>query len=100
MMVVILHLIRFGLIGVSLYMLYLAIQEFRSYPDWREWLMLSALVFNLVYLFAIPRLSLLIQAVVRRKDSIDRARPWARKGLQGCALALTGGDQHSPRPGE
>jgi hypothetical protein len=54
MMVVILQLIRFGLIGVSLYMLYVAVQA----PDW---LMLSALVLNLVYLFAIPRLSRLMK---------------------------------------
>ena len=53
-MVVILQLIRFGLIGVSLYMLYVAVRE----PDW---LMLSALVVNLVYLFAIPRLSRLMK---------------------------------------
>ena len=53
-MVVILQLIRFGLIGVSLYMLYVAVQA----PDW---LMLSALVVNLVYLFAIPRLSRLMK---------------------------------------
>jgi len=54
MMVVILQLIRFGLIGVSLYMLYLAVRE----PDW---LMLSALVLNLVYLIATPRLSRLMK---------------------------------------
>jgi hypothetical protein len=54
MMVVILQLIRFGLIGVSLYMLYVAIQE----PDW---LMLPALVLNLVYLIAIPPLSRLMK---------------------------------------
>ena len=60
-MVVILQLIRFGLIGVSLYMLYLAVQEFRPYPDWQEWLMLSAIVLNIVYLVAIPRLSRLIK---------------------------------------
>jgi hypothetical protein len=54
MMVVILQLIRFGLIGVSLYMLYVAVQE----PDW---LMLAALVLNLVYLVAIPRLSRLMK---------------------------------------
>ena len=53
-MIVILQLIRFGLIGVSLYMLYVAVRE----PDW---LMLSALVVNLVYLFAIPRLSRLMK---------------------------------------
>jgi hypothetical protein len=53
-MVVILQLIRFGLIGVGLYMLYVAIQD----PDW---LMLSALVLNLVYLIAIPRLSRLMK---------------------------------------
>ena len=53
-MVVILQLIRFGLIGVSLYMLYLAVRE----PDW---LMLSALVLNLVYLIATPRLSRLMK---------------------------------------
>jgi len=53
-MVMILQLIRFGLIGVSLYMLYVAVRE----PDW---LMLSALVVNLVYLFAIPRLSRLMK---------------------------------------
>jgi hypothetical protein len=54
MMVVILQLIRFGLIGLSLYMLYVAVQE-------SDWLMLSALVLNLVYLIAIPRLSRLIK---------------------------------------
>ena len=53
-MVVILQLIRFGLIGVGLYMLYVAIQD----PDW---LMLSALVLNLVYLIAIPRLARLMK---------------------------------------
>ena len=54
MMVVILLLIRFGLIGVSLFMLYVAVRD----PDW---LMLSALVLNLVYLIAIPRLSRLMK---------------------------------------
>jgi hypothetical protein len=54
MMVVILQLIRFGLIGVGLYMLYVAVQG----PDW---LMLAALVLNLVYLIAIPRLSRLMK---------------------------------------
>ena len=58
MMVVILQLIRFGLIGVSLYMLYLAVQEFPTHSDW---LMLSALVLNVVYLIAIPRLSRLMK---------------------------------------
>lgn len=60
-MVVILQLIRFGLIGVSLYMLYVAVQGFRPYPDWQEWLMLSIIVLNIVYLIAIPRLSRLIK---------------------------------------
>ena len=58
MMVVILQLIRFGLIGVSLYMLYLAVQEFPTHSDW---LMLSALVLNVVYLIAIPRLARLMK---------------------------------------
>ena len=73
MMVVILQLIRFGLIGVSLYMLYLAVRE----PDW---LMLSALVLNLVYLIATPRLSRLMKtwfdaklASTERGDGPERA---------------------------
>ncbi|MBV9239250.1 MAG: hypothetical protein JOZ94_25715 [Xanthobacteraceae bacterium] len=53
-MVLILQLIRFGLIGVSLYVLYVAVRG----PDW---LMLSAIVLNLVYLIAIPQLSRLIK---------------------------------------
>ena len=57
-MVVILQLIRLGLIGVGFYMLYVAVQEFPEHPDW---LMLSALMLNLVYLFAIPRLSRLMK---------------------------------------
>jgi hypothetical protein len=61
MMVVILQLIRFGLIGLSLYMLYVALQEFPEHSDWQDWLMLSALVLNLVYLFAVPRLSRLMK---------------------------------------
>jgi hypothetical protein len=71
-MVVILQLIRFGLIGVSLYMLYLAVQEFRPYPDWQEWLMLSAIVLNIVYLVAIPRLSRLMKQWFDTRTSTER----------------------------
>ena len=58
MMVVVLKLIRLALIGVGLYMLYLTVREFPAHPDW---LMLSALLLNLVYLFAVPRLSRLMK---------------------------------------
>jgi hypothetical protein len=72
MMVVILQLIRFGLIGLSVYMLYVEVQEFRPYPDWQEWLMLSAIVLNIVYLVAIPRLSRLIKRWFDARTSTDR----------------------------
>jgi membrane protein YdbS with pleckstrin-like domain len=57
-MVVVLNLIRLALIGVGLYMLYLTAREFPAHPDW---LMLSALLLNLAYLFAVPRLSRLMK---------------------------------------
>jgi hypothetical protein len=64
-MVVILHLIRLGLIGVGLYMLFVAAREFPTHPDW---LMLAALVLNFVYLIAILRLSRLIKRWVDARN--------------------------------
>jgi hypothetical protein len=65
LMVVILQLIRFGLIGVSLYLLYVAVQQ-------PEWLMLSAIVLNIVYLVAIPRLSRLMKQWFDGRKSTKR----------------------------
>jgi hypothetical protein len=51
----------FGLIGLGLYMLYAAVHELPKHPDWQDWLMLCAVVLNLVYLLAVGRLSRLMK---------------------------------------
>ena len=104
-MVVILQLIRFGLIGLSLYMLFVAAQEFRPYPDWQEWLILSAIVLNLVYLIAIPGLSRLIRrwfdarnyklASTERDHGSGRAsrdEHWPLLEVTDTAAGITGSD--------
>jgi hypothetical protein len=52
-------------------MLYVAVQEFPEHPDW---LMLSALMLNLVYLFAIPRLSRLMKLWFDAQEQEFQAR--------------------------
>jgi antibiotic biosynthesis monooxygenase (ABM) superfamily enzyme len=90
MMVVILQLIRLGLIGVGFYMLYVAVQEFPEHPDW---LMLSALMLNLVYLFAIPQLSRLMKLWFDAQEQKLQARKrWPLLEVTNTAPGIMGSD--------
>jgi hypothetical protein len=89
-MVVILHLMRFGLIGVGLYMLYLTVRGFPTHPDW---LMLSALVLNLAYLFAVPQLSRLMKLWFDAEEQELQVRKrWPVLEVTNTAPGITGSE--------
>ena len=90
MIIVILQMVRLALIGVGLYMLYLNVREFPAHPDW---LMLSALVLNLAYLFAVPRLSgLMILWFDAEEQEAQSRKPWPFLGLINTTRGIMGKD--------